>query len=266
MMADNREGKIISIASGKGGTGKTILVSNLGTALALLGEKVVVVDADLAMADLGLYLGLEKSPITLHEVLAGEASVEQALYEGPAGCMVVPSGLSLSGLARANPQRIGIVTKELLTRFDFVILDCAPGLSKESAAPLAASDEVVLVVNPDLASLADALRVKMMCEALETRVRGAVVNRTGLTKAELAPREVGSMLNLEILSVIPEDEEVRKSANLKVPVVMKRKDSPAAAALMALAEKLAGKRRKEAGPTVTEGDRKPSKLRSIFGR
>jgi septum site-determining protein MinD len=269
-MPAGESGKVIAIASGKGGTGKTTLAASLGTALALLGKKVVIVDADLGMADLGLYLGLEKSSITLHEVLAGEASIEQALYEGPAGCQIVPSGLSLSGFSRANPQRLKEVAEELRKRFEFTILDCAPGLSKESTVPLTAADEVLIVVNPDLASLADALRVKMMCEALQARVGGVVVNRTGLSKTELAPREVGAMLNLEILATIPEDDEIRKSANLKVPVVLRKKDSPAALAHFSLAQRIArisgeGSSAPVA-PKSPEAEKKPSKLRSMFSR
>jgi septum site-determining protein MinD len=238
-MGDGK-GRIITIASGKGGTGKTILASNLGTALTLLGRRVVVVDADIGMADLGLYLGLEKSPITLHEVLAGEATIEQAMYDGPAGCKIVPSGLSLSGFSRANPQKLKEVAEDLSRTFDFIILDCGPGLSKESTIPLAVADEVIIIVNPDLASLADALRIKMMCDAVDAQIRGVVVNRSGLSKAELAPREVGSMLGLNILVDIPDDDEVRKSANLKVPVIMKKKDSPAASAQIKLAKQIAG--------------------------
>jgi septum site-determining protein MinD len=236
----NGKGKIITIASGKGGTGKTILASNLGTALTLLGRRVVVVDADIGMADLGLYLGLEKSPITLHEVLAGEATIEQAMYDGPAGCKIIPSGLSLSGFSRANPQKLKEVADDLARTFDFIILDCGPGLSKESTIPLAVADEVIIIVNPDLASLADALRIKMMCDAVDTQIMGVVVSRSGLSKAELAPREVGSMLDLNILVDIPDDDEVRKSANLKVPVIMKKKDSPAASAQIKLAKQIAG--------------------------
>jgi len=270
-MSASESGKVIAIASGKGGTGKTTLAASVGAALALLGRKVVIVDADLGMADLGLYLGLEKSSITLHEVLAGEASIEQALYDGPAGCQIVPSGLSLSGFSRANPQRLKEVAEELRKRFEFIILDCAPGLSKESTVPLTVSDEVLIVVTPDLASLADALRVKMMCDALQARVGGVVVNRTGLSKTELAPREVGSMLGLEILATIPEDDEIRKSANLKVPVVLRKKDSPAALAHLGLAQSIAGASGEgsPSAPAVRksqEGEKKPSKLRSMFSR
>jgi septum site-determining protein MinD len=263
-MSEEFQGKATTIASGKGGTGKTVLAANIGTAIAVDGRKVVIVDADLAMADLGLYLGLEKSPVTLHEVLAGEATVEQALYEGPAGCKVMPSGLSLSGFSRANPQRLRNVVDELKSKFEFVLIDCGPGLSKESTMPLAVADEVVIVVNPDLASLADALRIKMMCDAVSTKIRGVVINRSGMSKAELSPREVGSMLGLNILSEIPEDDEIRKSANLKVPLVMKKKDSPAAAAQTRLARQIAGSKPPE---IQIQGSPKTRKAKfKLFGK
>jgi len=266
---ESRPAKAIAVVSGKGGTGKTIVAANIGTALAMMGRKVVVVDGDLGMGDLGLYLGLEKSPVTLHEVLAGEASIDQAIYEGPAGCKIVPSGLSLSGYARANPDRLRDVVKELSGRFEFVILDCGPGLSKENTIPLALVDEVMLVVNPDLICLADALRVRMMCDAIGARVGGVVVNRAGMSKAELAPREVGSMLGLDVLAVIPEDDEIRKSASLKVPLVMKKKESPAAAAHFSLAQRIAGRpgekapRQEAAAPNE---QKKGSRRFSIFGK
>ena len=264
-MAEEVEGKAITIASGKGGTGKTVLAANIGTAIAVAGRKVVIVDADLAMADLGLYLGLEKSQITLHEVLAGEATVDQALYEGPAGCKIMPSGLSLSGFSRANPQRLRNVVDELKRKFEFILIDCGPGLSKESTMPLAVADEIIIVVNPDLASLADALRIKMMCDAVGTRIRGVVINRSGMSKAELAPREVGSMLDLNILSDIPEDDEIRKSANLKVPLVMRKKDSPAAAAQIRLAKQIAGSKPAEIQVRERSKEDKKAKFR-LFGK
>jgi septum site-determining protein MinD len=77
--------KVFTIASGKGGTGKTMTTANLGTALALLGKRTIILDADIGMANLGLVLGLEKSKITLHEVLAGKADISQAIYELPTG-------------------------------------------------------------------------------------------------------------------------------------------------------------------------------------
>ena len=254
--------RILALVSGKGGTGKSVVAANLGAALSILGRKVVLVDADLAMPDLGVYLGLEKSPITLHEVLAGEATVSQALYDGPAGCQVIPSGLSLSGFSRANPQRLSLVLQELSKDFDVVILDCPPGLSKEGVVPLTAAEEAILIVNPDLAALADAMRVKMMCEMVDTKLLGIVVNRVGLTKGEVSAKEAGSMLDTTVLAVIPEDEEMRKSTSLKVPLVMTKKESPVSKAVKALARRILGEQ--EGGASVSPG-KEEQKRGSLFG-
>jgi septum site-determining protein MinD len=95
-----------TIASGKGGTGKTTVTVNLGTSLAQLGKETFILDADIGMANLGLVLGLESVPVTLHEVLAGKASVDDAIYEGPNGLKVVPSGISLQGFQNADPEKM----------------------------------------------------------------------------------------------------------------------------------------------------------------
>ena len=91
----------IAIASGKGGTGKTTISANLSVALSKFGKDVIVLDADIAMANLELVMGLDGKPITLNDVLAGSASVEQAIYEGPGGVKVVPAGVSLDSFKKA---------------------------------------------------------------------------------------------------------------------------------------------------------------------
>lgn len=87
--------KVYTIASGKGRTGKTTVSVNLGTMLAQLGKETYLMDADIGMANVGLVLGLQDAPITLHEILAGKRNINDAIYEGPAGLKVIPSGISL---------------------------------------------------------------------------------------------------------------------------------------------------------------------------
>ena len=84
-----------TITSGKGGVGKTTITVNLGISLALLGRETYILDADIGMANMALVLGMDEIPITLHEVLAGKADIEDAIYDGPGGVKVVPSGISL---------------------------------------------------------------------------------------------------------------------------------------------------------------------------
>ena len=132
-----------TIASGKGGTGKTTVTVNLGTALAQLGKETIIMDADIGMANLGLILGLEDVPVTLHEVLAGKASITEAIYEGPHGVKVVPSGLSLQGFQQANPEKMRDVMRDLVSRCDFLLIDAPAGISRDGVIPLAIADEVI---------------------------------------------------------------------------------------------------------------------------
>ena len=138
-----------TIASGKGGTGKTTVTVNLGTSLAQLGKETFILDADIGMANLGLVLGLESVPVTLHEVLAGKASVDDAIYEGPNGLKVVPSGISLQGFQNADPEKMKDVMRDLIGRSDFLLIDAPAGISKDGVVALAIADEVILVVNPE---------------------------------------------------------------------------------------------------------------------
>jgi septum site-determining protein MinD len=108
--------KVYTIASGKGGTGKTTVAVNLGTMLSLLGKETFLMDADIGMANVGLILGLQDAPVTLHEILAGKGTLNEAIYEGPAGLKVVPSGLSLQGFQQADPERIRDVMSDIIKR------------------------------------------------------------------------------------------------------------------------------------------------------
>ncbi len=232
--------KVYTIASGKGGTGKTMTTANLGTALALLGKRTIILDADIGMANLGLVLGLEKSKITLHEVLAGKADISQAVYDLPTGLKVVPSGISLQGFQNADPDRLQFVMSKLVTGADFILIDAPAGISKDGVIPLAIADEVLLVVNPELSSLADAVKIKVLTEMVGGAVGGIVLNRASAEKTMLTSQKISQIMGAEVLEVIPEDSSVRRAAAFKTPVVVMYPDSPAAKGYKKLAAKLAG--------------------------
>jgi septum site-determining protein MinD len=232
--------RAFTIASGKGGTGKTTVTVNLGTSLAQLGKETYILDADIGMANLGLVLGLEDAPVTLHEVLAGKAKVDDAIYEGPNGVKVVPSGISLQGFQNADPDRLRDVMRDLVDRCDYLLVDAAAGISKDGVVALAISDEVILVVNPELSSMADALKTKILTEMVGGEVYGAIINRSGMENTEIRRHSVEDVLGVRVIDMIPEDPNVRRSAAYKTPVVIKYPASEASRAFRRIAADIAG--------------------------
>jgi septum site-determining protein MinD len=242
-----------TIASGKGGTGKTTVTVNLGTSLAQLGKETYIMDADIGMANLGLILGLEDVPVTLHEVLAGKASINEAIYEGPFGVKVVPSGLSLQGFQQANPEKMRDVMRDLVSRCDFLLIDAPAGISRDGVIPLAIADEVILVVNPELSSIVDALKTKILTEVVGGHVYGAIANRGGMDQNDLVQQKMEKSLGVKLIGVIPEDANIRRAAAFKTPVVVKYPTSDAARAFKRIASQLAGVRYDETAASSSEG-------------
>lgn len=232
--------KVYTIASGKGGAGKTTTTVNLGTSLAGLGKKTIILDADIGMANLGLVLGLERSEVTLHEVLAGKADVKDAIYDGPNGLKVLPSGISLQGFQNADPERMIDVMGKLIESYDYMLIDAPAGISKDGVVPLAVADEVILVVNPEISSIADAMKTKVLAEMINSNVLGIVLNRVGTTTNELSSEKVENMLGCKILEAVPDDANIRNSSAFRVPVVVKYPDSSSSIAFKRLAASLAG--------------------------
>lgn len=218
----------IVFASSKGGTGKTTVVANLGVAMAQLGRKVVLLDADVMMANLGFMLGLEEQKITLHDVLAGEASLSKAISRGPGGVRVVPAGVSLEGVQRARLERLRKVVNELAKKFNFVLIDAPSGLDRDAIAALSVAQEMVLVVTPDIASISNALKTKLIAERLNVKPIGVIVTGASRKDVDMPNDSIESTLELPVLATIPEDPELRHSVALGELVVARSPKSPSA--------------------------------------
>ncbi|HUU75044.1 MAG TPA: cell division ATPase MinD [Methanoregulaceae archaeon] len=232
--------RVFTFASGKGGTGKTTVTVNLGTSLAQFGKKTIIMDADIGMANMGLAIGLEDVPITLHEVLAGKSSVNDAIYEGPGGVQVVPSGISLQGFQQANPERLKDVLQDLVERCDFLLIDAPAGISRDGVIPLAVADDVILVVNPELSSIVDALKTKILTEVVGGHVLGVIINRAGVERPDFVRQKMEKVLGVRVIGSIPEDPNIRRSASFKTPVVIKFPTSTASVAMKKIAADLSG--------------------------
>lgn len=229
--------KIIAIASGKGGVGKTTIALNLGFAMASLKKNVLVIDTDVSLPNLDLYTGLEKPLITLLEVLNGSATIQSAIYSIQMGLKIMPCGSSLEALRNVDIDKLGDIISELKKdEFDFVILDVPAGLSRFSILPMTFSDEVILVVNPDPASISDAQKVRTVSGLTDMNITGIIVNKYKKNAYE----DIGIKLGLPVLGVVPEDNAVIRSRDSRKPIILQKPGSLASKAILQIARKVCG--------------------------
>lgn len=228
-------GTVLVVTSGKGGVGKTTTALNLGVALRGDGHSVALVDADLGMANLALMLGIDTEP-TLHDVLAGAATIEEATVEEVEGFGVVPGGRDLGDFAAIDPGGLRAVIDTLAKGFEYVVVDAGPGLHYESTKPIEAADGVLLVTTPTDTAVGDTRKIAELAGLMEGSIFGAVLNRA---RDDTDPDAVAARLDVEVLAVVPEDRAVTESADAGVPLEQYASDNPAAAAFRRLAEVLA---------------------------
>ncbi|XRO76708.1 cell division ATPase MinD [Methanocaldococcus sp. 10A] len=231
---------IITIASGKGGVGKTTTSASLAVALSKLGKKVLAVDGDISMANLGILFNMEKKKPSLHEVLSGEAEIKAAIYKHKTGVYVLPTSLSLEGYKKSDIDLLPDVINEVADDFDYVIIDAPAGLNREMATHLAVADKLLLVVTPEMFSIIDAVRLKESAEMAGTPLMGVVLNRVGRDFGEMRKDEIEMLIKGKVLVEIPEDESVRAGALKKMSVIEYKPNSPASHAYMKLASIIAG--------------------------
>lgn len=233
--------RIIGITSGKGGVGKTTTTVNLAAALAALGKSVIVLDANLTTPNVGLHLGMPLSGVTLHDVLAGSAYITEAIaIHHSTGLRVVAAGLSLDNVMRTDYTRMEEVVVELLGYSDFIIVDCPAGLEHGSRKVISACDEIIIVTNPEMPAVTDALKAKKVAEATGSHILGVVLNRTHGLQSELTTSEVEQMVEAPVIVKIPEDINVHKAISTKYPVVLFAPQSAASNEWKKLAHIIAG--------------------------
>jgi len=231
---------IITVASGKGGVGKTTTTASLGVALAKLNKKTLVIDGDLSMANLAILFDLDKKKPSLHEVLSGEADIRDAIYKHKTGVYVVPTSLDLEGYRKAEIDRLPEVIGEVSDEFDYILIDAPAGLNREMAIHLALADKLLLVVTPEMFSIVDAVRLKESAESVGTPLLGIVLNRVGRDFGELGKDEIEMLIKGKVLVEIPEDEGIRNAALKKMTILEYKKNSPASLAYLKLASIICG--------------------------
>jgi septum site-determining protein MinD len=211
--------RVIVINSGKGGVGKTTTAINLGASLNKLNKEIIIVDANLNTPNIGLQLGAPIVPVTLNHVLKGKADVEEAVYEHSSGTKIVPSSLSVKELTKFNTKKIPDVIKKLKGICDYVIIDSAAGFGDEVISVLDAADEIIIVTNPEMPAVTDALKAVKVARQMGKEVNGVVVTRHRDANYEMPLSSIKSMLESQIIGVVPEDKAVKEALNMRDAVV-----------------------------------------------
>jgi septum site-determining protein MinD len=239
--------KIITVTSGKGGVGKTTTAINLGAALNEFGKEVVVLDANLTTPNVGLHLGAPIVPVSLNHVLSGKAKITDAIYEHESGTKIVPGSLSAKELKKWNNEKLNGVGKKLKRMAEYVIYDGAAGLGEEAKGSLEAADEIILVTNPEIPAVTDALKTAKVVEGLGKEIKGVVITRVRGNRTEMPIENVAEMLELPILGIVPEDGKMQAALVKKDALVHTHPNSKAARAYKKIASRLEGIEYKEPG-------------------
>tara|TARA_Y100000034_G_scaffold133802_1_gene200379 strand:- start:4508 stop:5257 length:750 start_codon:yes stop_codon:yes gene_type:complete len=229
--------KFVCLASGKGGTGKTTTTLNLGLALSEYRD-VTVIDGNLSTPNIALHLGIQNLPSYLNHVLQGKKKIVQSIYTHKK-LKVIPSSIFIKDIRKTPYKKLKTEIRKLKDLTDIVLIDSSAGLSDEVVACMKASDELLIVTNPDLPSVTDSLKSVKLAEELKLPITGVIVNKTA-NKHDLSKNDIEKILENKIIGEIPEDSNVPSSIKLANPVIHSFPYSESAKAYKRLAAELTG--------------------------
>lgn len=246
-LREGRPVKVITVTGGKGGVGKTNICANLGIAMSLLGRRVMLLDADLGLANVDVLLGLHPDS-NLGDVVRGERRLDQVIVTGPAGIRVVPGASGLAEMAALSPaQHAGIINafSELTEDLDVLLVDTAAGISDGVLRFCAAANEVLVVVCDEPTSITDSYAlIKVLSTEHGVRRFRIVTNMThqggdgrALFEKLLRVTERFLQVTLDHAGSVPYDDRVWRAVQLQTPFVTAFPTSLAAAALKKLAHR-----------------------------
>lgn len=230
--------KIIVITSGKGGVGKTTTAINLGAAINYFGEDVLVIDGNLSTPNIGVYLNSPEVPVSLNHVLSNKAEPYEAVYEHESGMKIMLSSLSIKELKKIKPDRIRDFKKDFKKISNYIIVDSSAGLGNEAISTIDLADELIIVTNPEIPAITDALKTIKLAKQMNKDVKGVIVTRVRKDDIEMTPENVKDMLEVPILGMIPEDNYVKKALNKKDAIIHVYPKSKSARAYKEIAAQL----------------------------
>ena len=237
--------EVIVVTSGKGGVGKTTTVANIGTGLAALDKKVVLVDTDIGLRNLDVVLGLENRIVyNLVDVIEGNCRLKQALIKDKRfsnNLFLLPSAQTRDKTS-VTPEQMKKLCEELRNQFDYIILDCPAGIEQGFKNAIAAAGRAIVVTTPEVSSIRDADRIIGLLEHAGIKKIDLVVNRIRMDMVKrgemMSVEDVLDILAVNLLGAIPDDENIVIAANHGEPVI--GSDSLSGQAYMNIARRIAG--------------------------
>ncbi|MBO6087508.1 septum site-determining protein MinD [bacterium] len=219
-------GRVIVITSGKGGVGKTTTNANIGTALARMGKKVVMIDTDLGLRNLDLLLGLENRIVyTIVDVVEERCKLKQALVKdkkNPNLCLLAAA--QTRDKSAVTQEQLKEICEKLQKDYDFILVDCSAGIEQGFQNAVAGASEAIVVTTPEMSAVRDADRIIGLLEAKEeiksyklllNRVRPNLIKSNDMMSVE----DVVEILSAELIGIIPEDTGIITSTNKGEPIV-----------------------------------------------
>ena len=262
------DSRVITITSGRGGVGKTTTTANLGTALAMQGNKVAVVDSDIGLRNLDAVLGLENRIVyDLVDVVEGQCHLRQALIKDKRlpDLYLLPDAQTRDKNA-INSTQMEQLCEQLRKDFDFVLIDSPAGIEQGFRNAIVGADEIIIVANPEMASVRDADRIIGLVEAAGKPEPRLILNRL---RSEMVKRgdmmdvsDVLEVLGIDLVGIVPEDEMIIVAINKGEPIVYEKR-SRAGSAYLNAAQRIIDK--EVPLEEVEEAQSFMERLRRVFG-
>lgn len=237
--------RVIVITSGKGGVGKTTTTANLGTALAMMEKKVVLIDTDIGLRNLDVVMGLENRIVfDLVDVVNGHCKLKQALIKDKRfdSLYLLPAAQTKDKTA-VTPHQVKNLCNELRKDFDVILVDCPAGIEQGFKNAIAGADQAIVVATPEISSVRDADRIIGLLEAsglkqsqlIINRIRSKMIKRGDMMDID----DIIDILSIELIGVVPEDESIVVSTNRGEPAVLED-NSKAGGAYRRIARRIMG--------------------------
>jgi len=249
--------EIIVITSGKGGVGKTTTSANVGTGLAILGKKVVLIDTDIGLRNLDVVMGLENLiDYNLVDVVEGNCRMKQALIKDKRypNLFLLPSAQTRDKTA-VTPEQMVKLVDDLREEFDYILLDCPAGIEQGFQNAIAGADRAIVVTTPEVSAIRDADRIIGLLDAADMGAIELIVNRIRADMVKggdmMSLDDVMDILAVGIICAVPDDQDIVISTNQGEPLV--GMGTPAGQAYMDICRRITGESVPLQNPAVREG-------------